>query len=44
MPVSFKRTYKQRTDLVKTAVDSATAGDREGQIKAIQGGLFVVER
>jgi len=44
----FKRTYKRRTDLVKAAMDSVPAGDREGQIKAImdaiaQGGLFSVD-
>ena len=44
----FKRVYKRRTDLVKAAMDSVPAGDREGQIKAImdaigQGGLFVVD-
>jgi len=44
----FKRVYKRRADLVKTAMDSVPAGDREGQIKAImdaigQGGLFVVD-
>jgi arsenite oxidase large subunit len=44
----FKRAYKRRTDLVKTAMDSVPAGDREAQIKAImdaigQGGLFVVD-
>ena len=43
----FKRVYKRRTDLVKTAMDSVPAGDREAQIRAImaaigQGGLFVV--
>jgi arsenite oxidase large subunit len=44
----FKRAYKRRTDLVKTAMDSVPAGDREAQIAAImdaikQGGLFVVD-
>jgi arsenite oxidase large subunit len=44
----FKRVYKRRTDLVKTAMDSVPAGDREAQITAImdaikQGGLFVVD-
>jgi arsenite oxidase large subunit len=44
----FKRAYKRRTDLVKVAMDSVPAGDREAQIKAImdaigQGGLFVVD-
>jgi arsenite oxidase large subunit len=43
----FKRVYKRRTDLVKTAMDSVPAGDRQAQIGAImgairQGGLFVV--
>jgi arsenite oxidase large subunit len=28
----FKRVYKRRTDLVKTAMDSGPAGDREAQI------------
>jgi arsenite oxidase large subunit len=44
----FKRVYKSRTDLVKTAMDSVPASDREAQISAImqaigQGGLFVVD-
>jgi arsenite oxidase large subunit len=44
----FKRVYKRRTDLVKTAMDSVPASDREAQISAImqaigQGGLFVVD-
>ena len=44
----FKRVYKRRTDLVKTAMDSVPAGDREAQVRAImaaiaQGGLFVVD-
>lgn len=43
----FKRAYKRRTDLVKTAMDSVPAGDRDAKVKAImdaigQGGLFVV--
>ena len=44
----FKRVYKQRTDMVKIAMDSVPAGDREAQIKVImdaigKGGLFVVD-
>ena len=44
----FKRVYKHRTDLVKTALDSVPAGDREAQIAAVmdaikRGGLFVVD-
>ena len=44
----FKRVYKQRTDLVKAAMDSVPAGDRAAQISAImdaigKGGLFVVD-
>lgn len=44
----FKRAYKRRTDLVKAAMDSVPAGDREAQVNAImdairQGGLFVVD-
>ena len=44
----FKRVYKHRTDLVKAAMDSVPASDREAQISAImqaigQGGLFVVD-
>jgi len=44
----FKRVYKRRTDLVKTAMDSVPAGDRDAQVNAImaaigQGGLFVVD-
>jgi arsenite oxidase large subunit len=44
----FKRVYKQRTDLVKAAIDSVPAGDREAQVAAImdaigKGGLFVVD-
>jgi arsenite oxidase large subunit len=43
----FKRAYKRRTDLVKAAMDSVPASDREAQVRAImdairQGGLFVV--
>ena len=44
----FKRIYKRRTDLVKVAMDSVPASDREEQLNAImtairQGGLFVVD-
>jgi arsenite oxidase large subunit len=44
----FKRRYKQRTDMVKAAIDSVPAGDRARQIDAImvairEGGLFVVD-
>jgi len=44
----FKNVYKRRTDLVKAAMDSVPAGDREAQVKAVmdaigQGGLFVVD-
>jgi anaerobic selenocysteine-containing dehydrogenase len=44
----FKRIYKRRTDLVKAAMDSVPAGDRDAQVKAIadaigQGGLFIVD-
>ena len=44
----FKRVYKQRTDMVKIAMDSVPAGDRATQIAAImdaigKGGLFVVD-
>jgi arsenite oxidase large subunit len=44
----FKRVYKRRTDLVKTAMDSVPAGDRAAQVNAVmdaikQGGLFVVD-
>ncbi len=44
----FKRVYKQRTDLVKAAIDSVPAGDRPAQVSAImdaigKGGLFVVD-
>ena len=44
----FKRVYKRRTDLVKAAMDSVPASDRDAQVKAImdaigQGGLFVVD-
>jgi arsenite oxidase large subunit len=44
----FKRRYKQRTDMVKAAIDSVPAGDRARQIEAImvairEGGLFVVD-
>ena len=44
----LKRVYKRRTDMVKAAMQSVPASDREGQVKAImdaigQGGLFVVD-
>jgi arsenite oxidase large subunit len=44
----FKRVYKQRTDLVKAAMDSVPSSDRAAQIDAIlgairQGGLFVAD-
>ncbi|WP_108462906.1 arsenate reductase (azurin) large subunit [Devosia naphthalenivorans] len=44
----FKRTYKERTDLVKEAMDSVPAGDREAMVEAImgairKGGLFAVD-
>ncbi len=44
----FKRVYKRRTDLVKTAIDSVPAGDRAAQVNAVvdaikQGELFVVD-
>ena len=44
----FKRVYKQRTDLVKAAMDSVPAGDRAAQVNAImeaigKGGLFSVD-
>ena len=44
----FKQVYKRRTDIVKAAIDSVPAGDRERQVDAImlaieQGGLFVVD-
>jgi arsenite oxidase large subunit len=44
----FKRVYKRRTDLVKTAMDSVPAGDRAAQVNAVmdaikQGGLFAVD-
>jgi arsenite oxidase large subunit len=44
----FKRTYKRRTDLVKTAMDAVPSGDRAAQVNAVmdaikQGGLFVVD-
>jgi arsenite oxidase large subunit len=44
----FKRRYRQRTDMVKAAIDSVPAGDRARQIEAImvairEGGLFVVD-
>ena len=44
----FKRVYKRRTDLVKAAMDSVPAGNREAQVAAImeaigKGGLFVVD-
>ena len=35
----FKRVYKRRTDLVKAAMDSVPAGDRDGQIKAIMDAI-----
>ncbi len=44
----FKRVYKQRTDMVKVAMDAVPAGDRAAQVNAImdaigKGGLFVVD-
>ena len=44
----FKRVYKQRTDIVKAAMDGVPAGDRAAQVGAImdaigKGGLFVVD-
>ncbi len=44
----YKRVYKRRTDLVKTAMDSVPAGDRAAMVEAIlgairQGGLFSVD-
>jgi arsenite oxidase large subunit len=44
----FKRVYKRRTDMVKDAMNSVPAGDREGLVNAImvairQGGLFAVD-
>ena len=46
--IEFKRVYKQRTDMVKDAMDSVPAGDRDRPGRAImgairQGGLFVVD-
>jgi arsenite oxidase large subunit len=46
--LEFKRVYKRRTDLVKAAMDSVPAGDREALLTAIleairQGGLFAVD-
>ncbi len=45
---AFKRMYKRRTDIVKTAMDSVPAGDKDGLVKAIvdaikAGGLFSVD-
>ena len=44
----FKRMYKRRTDLVKTAMDAVPAGDRKALVDAIveavkKGGLFSVD-
>ncbi len=44
----FKRIYNRRTQMVREAMDSAPAGDRQAQVDAImvairQGGLFAVD-
>jgi arsenite oxidase large subunit len=44
----FKRVYKRRTDLVKTAMDSVPSSNRAAQVNAVmdaikRGGLFVVD-
>jgi len=44
----FKREYKKRTDMVKDALNSVPAGDREAQVNAVmaairEGGLFTVD-
>ncbi len=44
----FKRVYKKRTDMVKDAMNSVPAGDREALVGAImaairQGGLFAID-
>ena len=46
--LEFKRVYKRRTDLVKDAMNTVPAGDRDAMVAAIlqairQGGLFVVD-
>ncbi len=46
--LEFKRVYKKRTDMVKTAMASVPYGDRAAQVNAImgairQGGLFSVD-
>ena len=37
----FKRVYKRRTDLVKTAMDSVPAGDRAAQANAVMDAIGV---
>ncbi|MEX0696540.1 MAG: arsenate reductase (azurin) large subunit [Dongiaceae bacterium] len=44
----FKRIYNRRTQMVREAMDSAPAGDRQAQVDAVmvairQGGLFAVD-
>lgn len=46
--MEFKRVYKQRTDLVKDAMNSVPYGDRDAMVEAImgairKGGLFSVD-
>lgn len=46
--MQFKRVYKRRTDMVKDAMNSVPAGDRDALVNAImvairQGGLFAVD-
>ncbi len=46
--MEFKRVYKQRTDMVKDAMNTVAYGDREAMVDAIMGaiwdgGLFAVD-